>query len=59
MFFKFIDKTVDYLSKLKLTPNGQLLLKTKVKTEFNDFIIDVQNLKRIFTDYIEPGYLQY
>lgn len=43
VFFKFIDKTVDYLSKLKLTPNGRLLINTKVKTEFNGFIIDLQN----------------
>lgn len=57
--FKFFDKAIDYFSALKLEPAGQFVIKSKIRTGVLGFIIDLQNLRRLYMQYIEIGYLEY
>lgn len=51
--FKFFDKAIDYFSALKLEPAGQFVIKSKIRTGVLGFIIDLQNLRRLYMQYVE------
>lgn len=53
--FAFLDQTSTYLRSLKI--NGKNVLKTKKKTGFNGFLINIESLKGIYAEYVETGLL--
>lgn len=56
--YSFLDETVEYMKKLSLDPNGDSILKSRRKTGFLGFIINVHNLKQMYSKYVETGILQ-
>lgn len=54
----FFTEAISYFSNIKLK-NGSLITSTKVKTGFLGFIIDMNNLKQMYHEYVETGYLKY
>ncbi|EZA50769.1 THAP domain-containing protein [Ooceraea biroi] len=57
--FKFCTEAIQYFSDLKIHPNAKPITESKSKTGFLGFIIDLKNLKKIYQDYVETGYLKY
>lgn len=57
--FNFFSEAINYFSTLRLQPAGQLLIDSKVKTGFQGFIIDMKDLKNMYGQYVETGYLKY
>ncbi|EZA51173.1 THAP domain-containing protein, partial [Ooceraea biroi] len=57
--FNFFTEAIEYFSKIKLKINGCFITSTKIKIGFLGFIIDMNNLKNMFHEYVETGYLQY
>lgn len=57
--FNFFKDSIDYFSSLKLEMLGKPIIETKLKTGFLGFIIDILNLKNLYCNYIETGYLHY
>lgn len=52
--FTFLDETVEYIKELA-DVNGRSILKSKRKTGFIGFIINVTNLKEIYENFVETG----
>lgn len=57
--FDFFTNAIHYFSHIKITKCGPLIIDTKAKTGFLGFIVNMTNLKSMFYEYIETGYLQY
>lgn len=57
--FLFFEESIQYLSAIKLEPTERSILKSRSKTGFIGFIIDMTNLKMLFHNYVEKGYLKY
>lgn len=56
-FFAFFDQAIKYFEGLKLEENDKSILKTKSKTSFLGYIVNMKSLKGMYTDYIESGIL--
>lgn len=48
-FFKYIDESIDYMEKLKLSANGKSILKTK----YLGFSICLTNFRNFYLEYVE------
>lgn len=57
-FFKFFDDSINYIKGLKLA-NGKSILKTKSKTPFLGFIMDMDNFRIFYMEYVQSGILPY
>ncbi|EZA46673.1 THAP domain-containing protein, partial [Ooceraea biroi] len=57
--FTFFDESIEYLLSIKFNINDKPVIQTKSKTGFLGFIIDMKNLKVIYSDYITKGYIKY
>lgn len=50
--FSFLNEVVEYIKHLK-APNGKNILKSRRKTGFMGFMINIHNLKEIYEQYAE------
>lgn len=57
MIFDFLDDMTDYLKKLRLE-NGKLLVDTEKKVGFKGLIIDIANVKLMYTRFVETNILK-
>lgn len=57
-YFAYFDEATSYIKQLKLRKNGKSILLTKSKTAFFGFIINMQNIKNIYEEYVAPGILE-
>lgn len=55
--FQSFLNSITYLSGIKL--DNKPILQSKLKTGFLGFIIDIQNLQKIYVEYISNNYLKY
>ncbi|EZA49070.1 THAP domain-containing protein [Ooceraea biroi] len=51
--------SIDYFSSITIEMSGKPIIEMKLKTGFLGFIIDMTNLKNLYRDYVETGYLRY
>lgn len=58
-YFEFFDEALYYFSTIRLKINEKLVIDSKAKTDFIEFIIDMKNLKIMYQSYVETGYLKY
>lgn len=56
-FFAYFDESIRYIEGLKLSLNGKSICKTKSKTPFIGFIIDMKNFRLFYLDYVHSGIL--
>lgn len=54
-YFSFFDEAIDYISHLKIDPDGPSILKTDSKTAFFGFIQNMKNIKNMYYAYIETN----
>lgn len=55
-YFQFIDKAVAYFEALKLSPNAKKpIIRTKSKTAFFGFVLDMVNFRSFYFEYVESG----
>lgn len=52
-FFKYIDESIDYMEKLKLSPTGKSILKTNSKVPFLGFSICLKKFRNFYMEYVE------
>lgn len=55
--FQFLDDMTDYLQKLKLA-NGKLVINSEKKVGFKGFIVDIANVKLMYTQLVETKVLK-
>lgn len=53
--FSYLDETEDYIRQLKLEPDGPSILSSRRKTAFKGFIVNIRNLKEIYTTYVKTN----
>lgn len=54
-FFKYMDESIDYMKKLKISPTGKSILKTRSKIPFLGFTICLKNFRTFYHDYVEQA----
>lgn len=57
-YFQYFDESIEYLQNLKLNVNGKSILKTKSKTPFFGFIVDLTNFREFYIKYVESSILK-
>lgn len=57
-YFEYFDEATAYVKQLKLKPNGKSILLTKSKTAFMGLMINMENIKNIYKQYVESGILK-
>lgn len=57
-YFSYFEKAIQFISGLKLEPNGKSILKTDSKTAFFGFIQNMKNMKNIYNEYIESDVME-
>lgn len=57
-YFEFFDEAIEYFQGLKLSANAKKpILETKSKTPFFGIILDLNNFRLFYKDYVESGIL--
>lgn len=56
-YFQYFDESISYIRGLKLSLGGPSILKTAAKTPFYGFIIDMQNMRSFYLEYVESNIL--
>lgn len=56
--FTFLDDTTDYIKRLTLEPFGKRIIDSDIKVGFKGMIIDIENIKSIYTKYVKEGDLK-
>lgn len=56
-YFQYFDDSISYIRGIKLSPNGKIILKTAAKTPFMGFIVDMQNFRSFYLEYVESNIL--
>lgn len=58
-YFKYFDESISYISKLKLSVEGQSILRTRSKIAFFSFIVSMKNVRSFYEGYVESGVLNH
>lgn len=57
--YTFLDETINYIMNLRVSsPKGESVLKIRRKTAFVGFIVNITNLKQIYSKYVESHKIQ-
>lgn len=57
-YFAFFDEAIEYFQGLKLTANSKkTIIQTRSKTPFFGFILDLNNFRSFYYDYVESSIL--
>lgn len=54
-YFEYFEESISYIRKLKISPGGNSILKSKSKTAFLHFIVAMQNFRSFYETYVETG----
>lgn len=57
-YFQYFDESIEYFQNIKLNVNGKSILKTRSKTPFFGFIVDLTNFRELYMKYVESGLLK-
>lgn len=57
-YFEYFDKAIEYISQLKIEPDGPIILKTDSKTAYFGFIQNMKNIKNMYIEYIETDVIE-
>lgn len=56
-YFQYFDESISYIRGVKSSLNGKSILKTTAKTPFIGFIVDMQNFRSFYLEYVESSIL--
>lgn len=56
-FFTYFDESINYINGLKLSLGGNSILKTRSKTPFLGFILDMENFRSFYMEYVRKDIL--
>lgn len=57
IIFNYLDKVADYFKSIHV--NGQNIMQTDKRTGFKGFVINIFNLKSLYSMYVETGKLEF
>lgn len=57
-YFKYFDESTEYISKLKLSLQGNSILRSKSKIAFFSLIVIMENFRSFYERYVESGILE-
>lgn len=56
-YFRYFDESTEYIRKLKLSMDGKSILTTKSKMPFLGFLINMQNFRSFYLEYVHTKIL--